>query len=56
MKTISESTIRMASEVNIRRLARYCGVQEWNTLPLLQLIDELGWKDVVSTRYRKGMY
>lgn len=45
---IEESDARQASDDDIRRLARYCKVEGWDTLSLAALRDELGWMGVVN--------
>ena len=44
---IHEWQIRRATEVSVRRLARYCSIDTWATLPLPLLYDELQLKRVV---------
>lgn len=50
-EALREETIQMAPEDSVRRLARYCGVANWDTLPVVILIDELAWKGVVYSKY-----
>ncbi len=56
VKRLREEQLRVASESAVRRLARYCDVEEWDTLSLPLLIDELGWKGVIASPYPKGCY
>jgi len=53
---LREEQLRMASEDAVRRLARFCNVEKWDTLPVPLLIDELGWKGVVEFSFPKGCY
>lgn len=54
-KSIDHITIRMAPESSIRRLARYCNIEQWDILSVDLLVDKLYWKGVVSIPYR-GYY
>jgi hypothetical protein len=53
---IHEDTIRIADEDSVRRLARFCAVDGWQSKSKIQLIDELARKGVVQTRHRVGCY
>ena len=55
-KRLREDQLRTAPEEAVRRLARFCEVENWDTLSLSILIDELGWKDVVTSTFPKGCY
>jgi hypothetical protein len=48
--------LREADEGAVRRLARYCGVEGWDTLTVPHLIDELACNGVVEPTWRKGCY
>ena len=53
---LRENQIREASVENIRRLAKFVGVKNAEQLPKLALIDELGWKGVVTFDFPQGCY
>lgn len=53
---IREEVIRMAPEESIRRLARYYGLPDWETSSMPMLIEELGWKGVVSFTVPRGSW
>lgn len=45
----------MAPEESVRRLARYCELVGWETDPIPELIELLGWKGVVTFTTPRGM-
>ncbi len=53
---LREAQLLQAPEEAVRRLARYCGVEKWDTQPVRLLIDELGWKGYVDFPWPKGCY
>jgi hypothetical protein len=46
----------MAPEESVRRLARYCELPDWNTSSVPMLIEELGWKGIVSFTVPRGSW
>lgn len=55
-QSITEEAMREAPEESVRRLARYCGLPDWETSSVPMLIEELGWKGVVSFTVPRGSW
>lgn len=48
--------LRKAGEAAVRRLARYCEVENWETQNWLVLIDVLMWKNIVRRPCSRSGY
>jgi len=51
---LHECQLKAASEQSVRRLARYCEIENWDSLPMPALIEELGWKGYMNFTVPRG--
>jgi hypothetical protein len=53
---MTEGDLELAREADVRRLARFVGIVEHDTMPVPLLIYELAWKGVIRIPWPTGCY